>query len=87
MFSTIDAQARQLCRVSGKDLPARIVYLGLDDAVRLVSPVHGTILNMMFPIMDHRLVDVLHDPRAKQIYVIMGDGNVMVFSSETNPCR
>ena len=58
-----------------------------DGSVRLISPVHGGVVTMMFPIMDHRLVDVFHDIGAKVIYALLENGSVMVFSTHTNPCR
>ncbi len=87
LFTNVGARALRLSRVCGKELPSRIMYLGCDGGVRLISPVHGSVLNMTFPIINHQLVDVLHDARTNVMYALLDNGNVMVFSTETNPCR
>ena len=87
LFSSIGTHALRLFRVSVSGLPSRIMYIGKDGGVRTVSPVHGNIINMAFPIIGHRLVDVLHDPRGNASYACLDNGNIMVFSTETNPCR
>ena len=87
LFSSVGAYALWISRVSISGLPSRIVYVGRDGAVRLISPVHGKTITMTFPIIGHELKDVVHDPRGNTNYAYLNNGDIMVFSTKTNPCR
>jgi len=67
--------------------PSRIMIVGDDGGVRIVSPTHGNILTMLFPIVTHKPVAYIHDPLEHRIYILLHDGDVLVVSSKTNPCR
>eukprot|EP00794_Sanderia_malayensis_P019056 gene19056-20970_t len=86
LFTNVGARALRLSRVSAEGLPNRIIYIAADGGIRLISPVHGSVLSMTFPIINHYVIDGLHDVRANAMYVLLSSGNVMVFSTETNPC-
>ena len=87
LFSKIGAQARWVSSASSTGLPSRIIYVGKDGAVRLISHVHGNTISIAFPSIKHNLVDVVHDPRCNANYACLDNGSVMVFSTKTNPCR
>ena len=87
LFSLVGSRPLRLTRVSSKVKPSRVLFFGEDGGVRLISPVHGSILTMIFPIINYVLIDVLHDPCEEINYMLLDDGRVMVFSTETNPCR
>ena len=87
LFSSIGSEALWISRASINGLPARIVYVGRDGAVRLVSPVHGKTITITFPIVGHELIDIVHDPRGNTNYAHLDNGDIMVFSTKTSPCR
>lgn len=87
LFSNIGSQAIRLSRVTAKGLPSRIVFAGKDGGIRLLSPVYGIIINIAFPIVGYGLKNILHVPRCNASYICLENGNVLVFTTETNPCR
>lgn len=66
---------------------SRIMVLAEDEGIRLISPVHGLIVTMMFPVVTHKPIAYAHDLSEEKVYVLLEDGGVMVKCTTTNPCR
>ena len=67
--------------------PSRIFLIAEDGGARIISPTHGNILTMLFPIVTHKPISYVHDPLEEKVYVLLEEGDVMVVSTKTNPCR
>ena len=87
LLSNIGTPARWISRFSIAGQQSRMVYVGSDGAVRLVSPVNGKTISIIYPIIDHDMISTVHDPQEDASYSSLSNGNVMVFSTVTNPCR
>ena len=87
LLSNIGTPARWISRFSMAGQQSRMVYVGSDGAVRLVSPINGKTISIIYPIIEHDMINTVHDPQEDASYSSLSNGNVMVFSTATNPCR
>ncbi|KAJ3092885.1 WD repeat-containing protein 87 [Quaeritorhiza haematococci] len=75
-------------RVKKQDLPGRIVAVGGDGSVRILSPVTGTVLATAFPVMaDTTLVDLIYDPTQDRAWALASNGDIAVYNCESNPMQ
>ncbi|XP_065834175.1 uncharacterized protein [Oscarella lobularis] len=76
----------QRVKVPGVKNP-RIVIRTHDGAVRLISPVSGTTLTTVFPIVNVEALEcVQYDIRDDVLFVLLRGGRILLIDSETNPC-
>lgn len=87
IFALIGTKITAMHRISPMKKPSRILIVGDDGGVRVVSPTHGNILTMVFPIITHKSVAHIHDSVEERIYILLKNGGVMVTSTKSNPCR
>ena len=87
LFTLIGSKATMIKRIKTGQSPSRIIVEGEDGGLRIVSPVHGNILTMVFPIITHKVIQMVHDPIEEGVYALLDDGNVLAISSKSNPCR
>lgn len=87
LFALIGTKITAQELISPRDKPSRIMVVGDDGGVRIVSPTHGNILTILFPIITHKPVDYTHDSIEERIYILLQNGGVMVMSTKSNPCR
>ncbi|XP_065669261.1 uncharacterized protein LOC100211484 isoform X13 [Hydra vulgaris] len=67
---------------------SRILVTADDGGVRIVSPVHGNVLTMLFPIVSHKVVSYHHDPIEEMLYALLKEEQgILLISTLTNPCR
>ncbi|XP_065684948.1 uncharacterized protein LOC100211484 isoform X2 [Hydra vulgaris] len=67
---------------------SRILVTADDGGVRIVSPVHGNILTMLFPIVSHKVISYHHDPIEEILYALLKEEQgILLISTLTNPCR
>ena len=87
LFTLIGSRIKRISRVYTSAKPTRIFLIGEDGGARIVSPIHGNILTTAFPIITHKPITYHHDPIEERIYVLLEDGDVMVISTKSNPCK
>lgn len=88
IFTLVGSKCTSITRFApSADVPSRVLVVGDDGGVRIVSPTHGNILTMLFPVVTHKPIAYTHDPLEHRIYVLLQNGGIMVISTKTNPCR
>lgn len=88
LFATLSSKIIRIIRVESPEYPARILVHAIDGGIRLISPVTGCQLTAMLPIttLSSSIVDVCHDRRRELLYIVLGNRQVLVFESDSNPC-
>ena len=88
LFTIIGSDLNKIQRIKSFSKPSRILATAEDGGVRIISPAHGDILTMLFPVVTHKVVSYHHDPIEEMLYVLLKeDKGVMLMSTQTNPCR
>ena len=72
--------------------PPRWVVMTEDSVIRLVSTLHGGVITTLLPLATStgavdRVVDMVHDIINEKIFVAIRSGKVVVYDTQSNPCR
>lgn len=87
LFTLIGSPVTDINLVDPSFKTSRVLLVAADGGARVISPVHGNILTMVFPVVTHKPILYKHDPVEERVYVLLEEGSVMVISTKTNPCR
>ena len=87
LFTLIGSKIKSMTAIHMEYNPSRIFLIAEDGGARIISPTHGNILTTLFPIVTHKPISYVHDALEEKIYVLLEEGDVMVVSTKTNPCR
>ena len=87
LFTLVGSKVTEINWIKSYIKPPRILVIAEDGGARIISPTHGNILTMIFPIVTHKPIAYQHDPITENVFVLLDDGGVMVVSTKTNPCR
>lgn len=69
-------------------LHARIVVVSEDGAIRIVSALNGTCLRICYPTYKQtHIVDALHNYTEEKLYTLMSNGDIVTYSTNTNPAK
>ncbi|KAJ3015847.1 UNVERIFIED_CONTAM: WD repeat-containing protein 87, partial [Siphonaria sp. JEL0065] len=88
-FTRTGSQITHLKRIEGSRTDAaRILVATEDRSMRILSPVRGTTLFTAFPNMiEHQIKDIEHDIPSATMWMLSANGEVSVYTTETNPAK
>ncbi|KAJ3186036.1 WD repeat-containing protein 87 [Gaertneriomyces sp. JEL0708] len=87
-FTFLRTQPTFLRRIVHPESPARILSVGQDDSIKLVSPVSGEVLSTGFPVhKDAVTLDVAYDLGNERLYSFKTNGDIAVFDTAGNPFK
>ncbi|TPX62954.1 hypothetical protein PhCBS80983_g00223 [Powellomyces hirtus] len=87
-FTHTRSPVTQLQRIHVPNRPARILSVAEDGSLRILSPVSGVMVTIGFPVMeDIKILASVYDPAKNRAWLLLDNGDLAVYSTQTNPCE